>query len=131
MSQLIQPGSYDVRELNSAMNKWEEKVRLYEKRSGTKLPEDMKSAILTEMTKGSLKEHIILNAAKLKDYDSVREEIRCYLEGKWNSEPSPMDIGAFGKGKGKGSQNTVDVNTCKKCGKKGHWAKDCWSTNSN
>jgi hypothetical protein len=77
MSQLIQPGSYDVRELNSAMNKWEEKVRLYEKRSGTKLPEDMKSAILTEMTKGSLKEHLILNAAKLKDYDSVREDIHC------------------------------------------------------
>eukprot|EP00971_Amphidinium_carterae_P209370 4153076-Amphidinium_carterae.1 len=56
------------------------------------------------MTKGPLKEHLILNASKLKDYLAVREEVRSYLEHIQNSTPVPMDIGAFGKGGGKGDK---------------------------
>lgn len=79
MSQLLQPGSYEPKDLNSAIAKWEEKVRLYERRSQTKLPDDIKSSILTEMCKRAVKEHLVLNAAKLRDYGGVSEEIQCYL----------------------------------------------------
>ena len=128
MSQLLQPGSYDPQALNSAIARWEEKIRIYERRSGSKLPDDIKSSILTEMTKGPLREHLILNAAKLKSYEGVREEIQCYLENRQNAEPMSMDVDAFTKGKGtkggKGSgKGTTDV--CKNCGKTGHWARDC------
>jgi hypothetical protein len=127
MSQLLQPGSFDPQALNSAIARWEEKVRIYERRSGSKLPDDIKSSILTEMTKGPLREHLILNAAKLKSYEGVREEIQCYLENRQNAEPMSMDVDAFTKGKGtkggKGSGKGTDV--CKNCGKTGHWARDC------
>ena len=53
------------------------------------LPDDIKSSILTEMTKGPLKEHLVLNTAKLRDYDG--EEIQ-------NLEPVDMDVGAFLEG---------------------------------
>jgi len=126
MSQLLQPGSYDPTALNSAIARWEERVRIYERRSGSKLPDDIKSSILTEMTKGPLKEHLILNAAKLRNYDAVREEIQCYLENRQNAEPIAMDVDAFqkGKGGGKGGKASKD-DVCKNCGKRGHWARDC------
>ncbi len=63
MSQLLQPGSFDPNVLKSAFPRWEEKVRIYERRSSVKLPDDIKSSILSEMTGGPLKEHLILNAA--------------------------------------------------------------------
>jgi hypothetical protein len=132
MTQLLQPGSFEPKDLNSAIARWEEKVRIYERRSATRLPDDIKSSILAEMAKGALKEHLILNAAKLKNYDGVREEIQCYLENRQNAEPIAMDVDAFGhKGKGKKGKDGKDGkgggDNCRNCGKMGHWAKDCWA----
>ncbi len=100
MSQLLQPGNYDPQALNSAIARWEEKVRIYERRSGGKLPDDIKSSILTDMTKGPLREHLILNTAKLKSCEGVHEEIQCYFENRQSAEPMSMDVDAFTKGKG-------------------------------
>jgi hypothetical protein len=130
MSQLLQPGSFDPMDLNSAIARWEEKVRIYERRSGAKLPDDIRSSILTETTKGPLKEHLIVNAAKLKSHDAVREERQCYLENRQNAEPTAMDVDAFtkggkgGNGSGKGNKGS-DKDVCKNCCKTGHWARDC------
>ena len=78
---------------------------MYARRSSTRLPDDIKSSILVEMAKGVLKEHLILNAAKLKNYDSVREEIQCYLENKQNAEPYQLDMNVIMKGAGKVAKN--------------------------
>ena len=121
---LLQPGAFDPTALNSAIARWEGKVRIYERRSNAKLPDDIKSSILTEMTKGPLKEHLILNAAKLKSYEGVREEIQCYLENRHNADVDAFTKGKGGKGSGKGNKGT-DKDVCKNCGKTGHWACDC------
>ena len=49
MSQLLQPGSFDPKDLNSVIAKWEEKVRLHVRRSSSRLPGDIKSSIFAEM----------------------------------------------------------------------------------
>ena len=116
MGQLLQPGAYENKDLYAAVSRWEERARLYERRAGHPLPDDIKGAILIGMSKGSLKEHLELNAGKLNTYETIRQEIMAYLEGKMASqEPVPMDIGAF----------NTDKDSCKNCGKKGHWARDC------
>ena len=78
------------------------------------------------MAKGVLKEHLILNAAKLKNYGSVRDEIQCYLENKQNAEPYQMDMNVITKGAGKVAKNYRESRACRNCGKRGHWARDCW-----
>jgi hypothetical protein len=123
---LIQPGAVDVKELNSHIAKWEERLRVYERRAGKAMQEDIKTEVLVSMTKGVLKDHLVLNANKLKTYASVREEIQSYLESKVNDSPSPMDISGLKGGKGKDGKGNADI-TCHNCGKKGHMKKDCWS----
>ena len=97
MSQLLQPGSLDPKDLNSATAKWEEKGGIHEKPSAKLLPEHIKSCILTEMTpemtQSPLREDLVLNTAKLCDYDGVREEIQCYRENRQNPERGPFREG--------------------------------------
>jgi hypothetical protein len=52
MSKLLQPGSFAVKDLTSALVKWEDQVRMYERRTSKELPGDVKASILTEMTQG-------------------------------------------------------------------------------
>ena len=112
-----------------------------------------------------LEKHVQLNRARLTSYGVLREEIKTYCEcrghanarnakQKGSSHPGgedPMDVGAFGKGKGKqrkgkhgegkgkGKQGqhgqdkdkskdkNKDSIECWNCGKRGHYSKDCWS----
>ena len=114
---LIQPGAVDAPQLNSHIAKWEERLRVYERRAGQPMQEDIKAQVLVSMTKGALKDHLTLNANKMKTYLSVREEIQSYLESKVNDMASPMDVGSLGQ---------KDI-TCNNCGKKGHKKIDCWA----
>ena len=99
MAQLLQPGNYEVKHLNVAMAKWEERVRVYERRAQRDLPDDIKASVLVEMTQDPLKSHLVLNSSKLKTYEQVREEIQTFLESKQDS--NSMDLGAFGTNGGK------------------------------
>ena len=105
MSQLLQPRSFDPKDLNSVTARWEEKVRM--------LPDD----IFTEMTEGPLKEHLVLSTTKL------REETQCYLENRQNSEPVAMDIHAFVKEKRSEGTGPRSADVCTHCGKNGHWLR--------
>ena len=75
-SQPLQPGVFDPHDLNGAIAKWEEKIRMYERRAQIKLPDDNRSSILTEMTNGALKKQLVVSAAKLENYEGVREVIQ-------------------------------------------------------
>eukprot|EP00959_Pyramimonas_sp_CCMP1952_P105580 2207410-Pyramimonas_sp.AAC.1 len=55
---LIQPGAVDVKELNSHIAKWEERLRVYERRAGIAKQEDIKTEVLASMAKGVLKDHL-------------------------------------------------------------------------
>ena len=71
--------------------------RIYEKRSATLLPGDIKSRILAQ----------------------------CYLENRQYSEPVAVDADAFVKGKRSEGSGPQGADVCKNCGKKGHWARYC------
>lgn len=88
MSQLLKPGALEVKELNAAISRWEKKVRIYGRRSGTPLKDDIEAFTLMEMTKGSLQEHLVLKASKLRSYVAAKEEVQCNLEKRYNEEPS-------------------------------------------
>ena len=62
------------------------------------LPDDIKSSVLTEVTRGPLTDHLVLNTTKLRDDDGVRDNIQCFLEKRQNSEPVTMDVDVFVKG---------------------------------
>eukprot|EP00959_Pyramimonas_sp_CCMP1952_P449108 9404123-Pyramimonas_sp.AAC.1 len=49
---LIHPRAVDAKELNSHVAKWEERLRVYERRAGSTTQEDIKTEVLISMTKG-------------------------------------------------------------------------------
>ena len=78
------------------------------------LAEDIRKSSLEALLSDDLEKHVQLNRARLISYGVLREEIKTYSEcrghaarntkQKGSSHPGgddPMDIGAFGKGKGK------------------------------
>ena len=129
------------------------------------LAEDIRMSSLEALLPDDLEKHVQLNRARLKSYGVLREEIKTYCEcrghanarnvrQKGSSHPGgddPMDIGAFGKGKGKQSKgkhgkckgkgkqgqqgqhgqdmdkskdNNKDSVECLNCGKRGHCKKN-------
>ena len=64
---------------------------MFEKPSTSVLLDGINSRILTEMTKGAVKEHLIQNASKMCDCSSVPEEIQCNMENRQNAEPIVMN----------------------------------------
>ena len=114
------------------MEKWGSMVKLYEERSTTKLPDDLKITIIQNMCPDNLRMHLELNSARLKNSTQVKTEIRAHLEAR---QPTPMDVDSWetytptyedhdvhafntkGKGKGKGKG-------CHNCGGP-HFAREC------
>ena len=79
------------------------------------LADDFRRSSLEALLPDDLEKHVQLNRARLTSHGVLREEIKTYSEGrghanarrKGSSHPQrddPMDIGAFGKGKGKQSK---------------------------
>ena len=133
------------------------------------LAEDIRMSFLEALLPDDLEKHVQLNRATLTSYGVLRAEIRTYCEcrghaarnvrQKGPSHPGgddPMDIGEFGKGKGKQSKGkhgkdkgkgkqgqqgqqgqhgqdrdkdkdkNKDSVECWNRGKRGHYSKDCW-----
>ena len=94
---------------------------------------------------GPLKQHLVLNSARLTTWETLKAEINNVrrAQAAANSTPQPMDLSAYGtqeldsfqkgksRGKGKGKDNgkpkdDLPKTPCPICGKAGHWKKDCW-----
>ena len=111
MTSILNPGKATMAVLGSHIEKWEEKVRGYEKRTTKSIDDDIKARVLTEMCPDKLMEHAHLNQMRLTTYLQVRDEISMYLEQKHSkdadsadkkNDPDAMDVSYLGKGKGKG-----------------------------
>lgn len=139
MGQILYPGQQKLHELSAAIERWEELIRTYEGRSQTKVPDEILGGILVEMCPEALRNHLYLNANKLKGYDEVKEEIVAFLETRHGNAtgagqgPTPMDIGAMtkgqgGKGTGKGNSGKGSFSgVCFTCGRTGHRSAECRS----
>lgn len=115
-----------VEDLSSALEAWEETVRVYEcrrKSDGTRheLDEEIKVSVLEALCPQEIERHLQLNRQRYSSYSDVRGELMAYVETKLGTRikafsfaggpndsggPAPMDVGGFEKGKGKGKSKS-------------------------
>ena len=84
---------------------WESRVKVCEEKSGDKVPENTKLAVLEKyLCDGELAQHSNLQSSRLTTHDLARKEATNHLRAKqtWTASGSsdPMDLSPLGKGKG-------------------------------
>jgi hypothetical protein len=109
MAQILMPGSFKYSELSSAIERWEEKVRIYEGRSKGQVQDDVRCGVVIEMCPDKLKEHLYMSSSKLSSYVEIKREIVTFLEtqhvkSEIKDTSGPMDIGSVFEGKSKGNK---------------------------
>ena len=141
----------------------ERMIHTYEEQTGKIFAEDLRVGVWqSNAPESALKTHMLMRTELVQWADIGAEMISCSraLKASRGMSPSPMDIGAFAKGKNgdckgkkgddKGKQPPKDAatcwkcgktghspgqrlsdHTCSKCGKKGHRAEKCWSKASS
>ena len=118
---ILTPGKCKLEELSEKIEGWMELVNRYESRrdgSGHRqvLADHIKMSILESMCPSEIERHLQLNRSKFVDFNDMHAELSTYLEtrvgvrlkieslGSSKRGEDDMDIGAFGKGKGKGGK---------------------------
>ena len=120
LREILSPTRAKLPELMCAIEKMEDLVRRNCSRRDVQgnahnLAEDIRMSSLEALVPDDLEKHVQLDRARLTSYGVLREEIKTYCECRGHANarnmkqkgPShqvgndPMDIGAFGKGKGK------------------------------
>jgi hypothetical protein len=146
LKQIISPPRCKAEELVGAWERWEEKIRKYEKRRTTsgeraQIASDILMAAFENLVPEDLENHLVLNRKRLNTYLAQKEEIQSILDSRIGSAIKEVSIkpgknetvvSSFGTSKGKGDWD----NRCNKCGQAGHWARECplnnggWSSSS-
>ena len=93
----------------SSLETWEWTIREYEHQSGEMVSDSIRASVLSSsIVNAKIREHLALNASRLPDYRSVREEVVKIVQAqkRWTTidgEPTaePMEVDALGKGKNK------------------------------
>ena len=91
----------------SSILAWGKLIHDYERASAEKVPDPIKVAVLTpHLPDQRLRDHILLNAARLKSYESARNELQDIMAAQrvWqppaaSSDVVPMDLDAMTKGR--------------------------------
>ena len=124
LRRILSPGKCKLEDLSEKIEGWMELVNRYESRrdsSGSRqtLADDIKLSILESMCPSEIERHLQLNRSKFVDFTDMHSELSTYLEtrvgvrlkieslGSNKRGEDDMDIGAFGKEKGKGVRSVV------------------------
>ena len=132
----------------SRISQFDRDIDRYQKASDETVPENIRIGVALRMLPdGPLKQHLVLNSARLNTWVTLKAEIGNVrrAQAAASSTPQPMDLSAYGtqnldafrkgksrgKGKGKGKdkgkpKDNVPTTPCSICGKAGHLKKDCW-----
>ena len=117
LTKLLKP-TFDHNNFEESFSNWEFELQRYEADNTTRLPDQVKIAVLMNETRGPLRQHLHLNAGTSPTYAAIRATIMEYyrttmaftrlhqqssaVSSNLGGGTAPMDIGATYKGKGKG-----------------------------
>ena len=89
---------------------WEREIATYERDSGKIHDDEIKvGAVLLRLPESQLKTDLLMRVDKMKKWTDFRDEVATISRAiaVSQSQPTPMDIGAVGKGKsGKGGKDS-------------------------
>ena len=121
LTKLLKP-TFDHNNFEESFSNWEFELQRYEADNTTRLPDQVKIAVLMNETRGPLQQHLHLNAGTAPTYAAIRATIMEYyrttmaltrlhqqssaVSSNLGGGTAPMDIGATCKGKGKGKNNS-------------------------
>ena len=137
LGEVVSPAKVrELQDIQVAVNRWEEKVRILESQFGETLSNNMRMAIFTNMMPVQIQDHIYTTVGKGSKYEEVRDKVQAVVSNKIaiNMGPAPMDVGLIGRGDDdqnyyeddEWNVDGISPNTnCYRCGGYGHLAKDC------
>ncbi len=111
-------------DLTTKLESFERELSLYAAQSGEEMADAIKiGVVLRQLPESPLRQHMIMNAERLRGWPAFREEIWQVRRAQAAAAAAatgagPMDLSAFNKGGGKGR--------CSICNGKGRSEKDCW-----
>jgi len=140
---IIAPARVKMDDLSATLTKWLQEIRNYEQRKNSQgkretISDDVKCAALEQLVPAELENHLILNKHRIKEFREMLDEVKSILEAKTGAKLKPPDIRPHSHSHSHGRGHDPDAMdcsylqqrgnlVCRRCGKKGHIQKDCWS----
>eukprot|EP00971_Amphidinium_carterae_P136115 2697079-Amphidinium_carterae.1 len=88
---------------------WERQIEEHERKSGEKIAESVKCAVIQKGMPAALRTYLLVNSPNASDWTAMRRSIQSYLLATASApKPVPMDLGYIpwsNKGKGKDGKN--------------------------
>ena len=121
---------------------WAHQVDVNENLAASKLDDDVKISVVLREAPPKLRDNLLVNSQQFEsNYNKMRATIQAYPNTnnsrvakdfrRDTTQSDPMEVDYIGKEKGKveGKDAKPDKQDkeCHVCGKKGHFAQDCWS----
>jgi hypothetical protein len=131
------PKLKDLTEIETAIQKWENKLTNMRSQFGDGFSERMKIAIFTNMLPATIQDYIYSIVEDASLYDVIKEKVRSMVSNKvaMGTGPAPMDIGGLQEPWGgeewheDGEYYDVGAVTpdtkCYRCQGYGHFSRDC------
>ena len=112
-------------EIAARMVQFDRDIDCYEKTSGENFPNNIRIGVALRMLPdGPLKQHLVLNSARLTTWETLKAEIdnvrRAQAAASSTPQPKRMSQG-----------DDIPKTPCPICGKTGHWKRDCWHNEAN
>ena len=103
LRKIVQPQQQSLDNLRQAIEEWENDLREYTERAGRDLEDEQKQIGIQDLCPDSLRNHLELQAGRLKTYELTRKEVDAYLESRSSREvggASPMEVDTLVNGYG-------------------------------
>lgn len=117
----------ELKDIETAVNRWQDKVNTLRSQFGEGLSERMQLAIFTNMMPAVIQDFIYANIDKGTTYIALRDKVQAMVGNKIavSMGPAPMDVGQVVDEEDWEVDAVWPTSQCFKCGGHGHFARDC------